>query len=288
MKSPNLKKQAGKNSRVKTYLALTAGFVAISPLADAQIIYTDVNPDSVLTGNESFQIDINNDSIMDFKIRHSSLNYQGEDININSFFGLNSNLIFCDGVGSMCSSWHYEPKALNFWDDMTPSGSKKVWKNQEILFRDPPDGCENTGRWKGAKDKYLGLRFKIKGSYYFGWARMDVDSSGKSVTLKDYAYFNEAEKPIRAGSIKVSLPDDDPLKNFRVFSVVGSIRIESPADQTLTGKIRLTDLHGRELKSVDIKNEKTVQLNTQELPTGLYIVNILTEKGSLNKKVLVR
>jgi hypothetical protein len=288
MKSPNLKKQTAKNSRIKSYLALTAGFVAISPLADAQIIYTNVNPDSLLTGNESFQIDINNDSIMDFKIRHSSLNYHGKDINFNSFFGLNYNLIFCDGVGSMCSSWHYEPKALNFWDDMTPSAYKKVWKNQEILFRDPPDGCGNTGRWKGAKDKYLGLRFKINGSFYYGWARMDVDSSGKSVTLKDYAYYNEAEKPIRAGSMKVSLPDENPLNNIRVYSSEGSIRIEASVNQDLTGKISLTDINGRALKSIDVKNEKNVQLNTKELPTGLYIVNILTEKGTLNKKVLVR
>jgi hypothetical protein len=284
----NLKKDTCIKSRFNTYLALTAGFVALSPLAEAQIIYTDVNPDSVLTGNESFQIDINNDSIMDFKIRHSIFKSNGKDVYFNGFLGLKSNLIFCDGVGSMCSSWHYEPRPLNFWDDMVPSGYDKVWKNKELLFRIPPDGCWNTGKWKGAKDKYLGLRFKINGSFYFGWARMDVDSSGKSVTLKDYAYFDEAEHPIKAGSMKVSLPDDNLMKNIRVYASSGSICIEAQVNENLTGRIRLSDIHGRELKSVVVKNQKNIELNIQELPTGFYIVNILTEKGILNKKVWIR
>lgn len=61
------------NDRLKNYLALTAGFIAITPLADAQIIYTDINPDSVLSNNgsmgmESLSLDINHDGISDFAI----------------------------------------------------------------------------------------------------------------------------------------------------------------------------------------------------------------------------
>jgi hypothetical protein len=287
MKSQNLKKQTDKYSRLKNYLALTAGLVAISPLADAQIIYTDVDPDSVLTDNESFQLDINNDGIFDYTIRQGSF-YDGTiKYNINSFNGLKENQVLTVGHMSM-SSMYYVPKPLNFWDDMIPSGYNKVWKQGGRLFCTGSKHLKNTGFWKGLQDKYVGLNFKINSNFYFGWARLEVDSTANSVTLKDYAYYNEAEKPIRAGSMKVSLPDDNTLKNIRVFLTEGSIRIEVPADQILTGKISLTDINGRELKTIDVKNEKNIQLNTQELPAGVYIVNTLTEKGSLNKKVLIR
>jgi hypothetical protein len=288
MKCHNFKKESVKKGWLKSYLALTAGFVAISPLTDAQIIYTDVNPDSVLTGNESFQLDINKDGTFDYTIQHKSFNSQGKEININSFTGLGGNQVFSAGLGSICSSWHYVPKPLNSWDEMITEHMYKVWRNGGFLFRDPPTGCGRTGLWKGAIDKYVGFRFKINGDFYYGWARMDVDSSSKSVTLKDYAYNSEVGKPIRAGSTKVSLPDENPLKNIRVYSTGSNIRIEAPTDQKLTGKIMLTDINGRELSSVDVENENNISLNTRELTSGVYIVNIITEKGTLNKRVLIR
>ena len=288
MKDQNTKKEIATSSRLKSYLALTAGFVAISPLAEAQIIYTDINPDSVLTGVESFQLDINNDGIFDFSLKQKIFSWNNIKHYSNSFAGLNSNKVFSGGNTSLCSTWYYVPKPLNFWDDMVTQYRYKIWDNGGRLSIDPPDPCRRTGMWKGAKDKYLGFQFKINGDFYFGWARMDVDSSGKSLTLKDYAYYNDAGKPIRAGSMKVSLPEDNPLKNIRVFSTEASIRIEAPINENLTGSIRLSDINGRELRSVNVKNEKNIELNTQDLPSGVYIINILTENGTLNKKVLIR
>jgi hypothetical protein len=288
MKSQNLTKQAGKNSRIKTYLALTAGFVAISPLADAQIIYTDVNPDSVLTGTESLLLDINNDGVFDYKITQGYLKIDTVNYFANWFSALNDNQVFSAGVTSMGSSWHYVPMPLNFWDDMKPVGYNRVWKKGGRLSFSGNNPWMYSSLWRGLKDKYAGLKFKINGEYYFGWARMDVDSSSKSLTLKDYAYYDEAEKPIRAGSVKVSLPDDNPMKNIRVYSTAGVIKIETPVNENINGTIILSDINGMELKSVIVKNLKNIELNAQELPGGLYIVNIRSEKGILNKKVLIR
>ena len=48
------------------------------------------------------------------------------------------------------------------------------------------------------KDKYLGLRFIIKGQTHYGWARLDVLSLSHWV-IKDYAYNATPNKPILAG-----------------------------------------------------------------------------------------
>jgi hypothetical protein len=262
------------NEQLKNYLALTAGFVALAPIADAQIIYVDINPDSVLTGNESFQLDVNHDGTFDYKIKQFSDNHK---FYYNSFTGLNDNQV-------LSFRWSYDwnrfylPERMNFGDEISSDPPySKVWRNGGYLVR-----------FRGHQDKYIGLRFKISGDFHNGWARLDVDSSGMFITLKDYAYNVAAGKSIMAGCSKVSLPDENPIKNIRIYSTAGIIRIEAADNEILTGTIRLSDINGRELKSVDVKNEKNIELNTQNLPTGLYIVNILTEKGTLNKKVLVR
>ena len=288
MKGPIILKDLLIGNKLKSYLALTAGFVAISPLADAQIIYTDVNPDSVLTGTESMQLDIDKDGTFDFKVKLQSYNKPDLKIFSNSFIGLNNNQVLSFKEMGM-SSYIYEPNLQNFWDDIN-NGTNNVWKSGGKLLRTgTSNGIPFThGLWKDAHDKYLGFRFKITGNYHYGWARLDVDSSGKSVTLKDYAYNGVAGESIKAGKTKVSLQEANPLKNISVFSNGGMISIKATDEQKLTGRIRLTDMNGREVYNCDVKNENNINLNIQLLASGIYIVNIVNEHGILNKKVVVR
>jgi hypothetical protein len=55
------------------------------------------------------------------------------------------------------------------------------------------------------KNRYLGLRFIIKGETHFGWARLNVAcnlGSKKIGLLTGYAYETIANKPIIAGKTK--------------------------------------------------------------------------------------
>ena len=70
-------------------------------------------------------------------------------------------------------------------------------------------GTRWSGAWvkggDGVKDRYLGLKFKIKGKFHFGWARLTVTITGKhdfGATLTGYAYESIANKPIIAGKTK--------------------------------------------------------------------------------------
>ena len=71
-----------------------------------------------------------------------------------------------------------------------------------------------TGQWanggKGVKNRYLGLRFIIKGKTHFGWARLNLTVKkgqdgrfqGFGVLLTGYAYETIPKKPIIAGKTK--------------------------------------------------------------------------------------
>ena len=61
----------------------------------------------------------------------------------------------------------------------------------------------NSG--KGAKNRYLGLKFVIKGKVHYGWARLTVTPTGQKVfveTLTGYAYETIPNKPIITGKTK--------------------------------------------------------------------------------------
>ena len=78
----------------------------------------------------------------------------------------------------------------------------------EILGSLEGRGTFSGGNWVNVQDRYLGLKFQIKGKTHFGWARLNVAVHGTSVigTLTGYAYETIAGKAIIAGA--TSGPDD--------------------------------------------------------------------------------
>jgi len=61
-------------------------------------------------------------------------------------------------------------------------------------------GTYQLGNWKNSKNRYLGLKFEIKGKTHFGWARLSVGfKNGIRAILTGYAYETIPNKPIKAG-----------------------------------------------------------------------------------------
>jgi hypothetical protein len=71
------------------------------------------------------------------------------------------------------------------------------------------------GLWNNITDRYLGLKFKIKGKFHYGWARLNVrvlkDRFAITATLTGYAYETIPNKAIIAGkerTIERTIEDD--------------------------------------------------------------------------------
>ncbi len=64
------KENSTLGKRLKQYSALTGSLLAIAGTSDAQIVYTDVNPDRVLSSvGDTMQLDLDNDGITDYVFR---------------------------------------------------------------------------------------------------------------------------------------------------------------------------------------------------------------------------
>lgn len=63
-------------------------------------------------------------------------------------------------------------------------------------------GTSWRGAWLGVHNKYVGIRFKLKGAdYHYGWVRISVNTVTEKVEVHDMAYCLTAGREIHAGSI---------------------------------------------------------------------------------------
>jgi hypothetical protein len=74
----------------------------------------------------------------------------------------------------------------------------RVWYDQDFVTN------HTYGKWINVNNRYLGLKFKIKGKFHYGWARLSVHNfiNDISATLTGYAYETIPNKPIITGKTK--------------------------------------------------------------------------------------
>ncbi len=175
-----------------------------SASANAQIVYTDIVPDSIFTitslATQTYNLDINGDGTTDFLIkaaRYSILGVLGSNVGItpqgsNACITTTFNQVKKLVIGDTISS-------SQAWQDTTG----QVLKSYSQYGFDPPTV---RGEWNTVVDGYVGLQLINAGQTYYGWVRVDVSvsDSSASMTIKDYAYNTIPDQPILAGQTTVT------------------------------------------------------------------------------------
>jgi hypothetical protein len=185
--------------------AAGVGLLALAPPAEAKIIYTPAH--RVITPKHSYNIDFNHDGITDFKIANSV-----SACTDFCFFELRQSP--ADGnsaVGYTVGSGFPLDSALKPGARIGPRRPFKKGTAALLVARSNVYTSNKTivyGPWANVKDRYLGLKFQIKGKTHYGWARLNVKVSKTTITatLTGYAYETIPNKTIVAGKTKG--PDD--------------------------------------------------------------------------------
>ena len=269
-----------------------------SASANAQIVYTDVTPDQVISATtipsmEDYNIDLNNDGINDYKIScsrsggicplaPSSRLY----INFISDSALNSNAVVTG------TSITY-PLAMNLNDSISSGLS---FSSFGYLRRNTSGGpCTGTfGVWSYSIDRYLGLKLIVGGNTYYGWARMQIDvvTGIPSCTIKDYAYNSIPNQPILAGdtgTVPTGIFENSFSSSINLFP--------NPANNHLTialgsnnknVEVAIADITGKIGYTTTIVETDKVEVNTSEFAEGIYIVQIQSGEFISTKKLIVK
>jgi hypothetical protein len=174
--------------------ATGVSLLALAEPAEARIVYTRAR--RVLRANHSLTLDLNHDRIGDFTISNHS--FCTTDVCGRTLLALplGKNNQVAGRKGLVDTFYAY---ALN---RSSTVGPKLAFSGKLMAASGTEYGT--VGRWLNVSNRYLGLKFHVKGHVHYGWARFSVISgAGKiTATLTGYAYETIPNKPIIAGKTK--------------------------------------------------------------------------------------
>ena len=203
------------NRQLKMY-TLAAGAVGLGMLASTQsaegkIVYTPVQ----VIIEKPFPLDLNHDGIVDFYLlRFQSYSGDTRYLSACQFITNNSRSTFCTSSSKSTNQIRMiASMGFNFGAALHPGARIQhgdAFRPHLLLGRifgyySTSNHTDWYGPWfnggKGVRNRYLGLKFKIKGRFHFGWARITITTSGKrfTATLTGYAYETIPGKGIVAG-----------------------------------------------------------------------------------------
>jgi hypothetical protein len=192
-----MKKQLPK----KIYAFITLLFSYLC--ANAQIVYTDVNPDITSTG--TYNLDLNNDGITDFIIAHttSTATHQPCGTRTSNFIKITP-----QGSNAIISSGNFPVKLSN---GSTINSSSLTWNNtaNQVLTESFWNiiTCQSyiISEWYSVVDGYLGFKLILNNNTYYGWARLNT-TAASTFTIQDYAFNSIPNQPILAGETTCTIP----------------------------------------------------------------------------------
>ena len=167
------------------------------------IIYTDVNPDSVIIASNSYSLDMNKDGIYDFtfSISHTI----GRCALCCSPHYNNTVRVSLGGINAIINTATTAGAALAL-DSNAVINSSAHWSDVSVKFIYDVQSCSCgttyvAGFFPPSVFKYLAVRF-VKGTdTYYGWvklAALDIYGMG-ALSVSEYAYNSSPNQPILAG-----------------------------------------------------------------------------------------
>ncbi len=247
---------------------------------NAQIIYTDIDPDFVSENlGDYYYLDLNNDEVVDFSL--ISINYE-----ILDYLEINSIENNVNGIISV-TPWYAHPEPLDYGMEIFNLAGYTNGESYE------PNGffaigfCFGGGEcfydWENKTNKFLGLRFLIDNNTHYGWARLDVTSPTQWV-IKDYAYESSPDTGILAGEPIFGLNQSNTLNNIIVVTSNKKISIYNVEETTQYSLISMT---GQCLLKGSISKENTT-IDTTLILSGFYVIEFKNaQTGQTIRKKLI-
>ncbi len=291
---PFLKSKSMNQDTIKklsSYSSISASFIFLCSHANSQIIYTDP-PDIILTPGMAYNLDLNNDGLVELKFIH----YPGDKLYISNLQPYPTSGEWVEWVGYPFWLYNQPPIPLKankaVQASLTPD---KFWvdggfDNDALL-------CSfinsNAILWRGVHDKYIGFRFAPFGQsdhFHYGWIRLNVSTSC-AVRIKDWAYNSELDEAIYTGQTMrlengQMSEDVESLKTLLVYANDHLIWIKNNSNQ-LSMEISVFNTMGQRMYTMNSSAVET-SVGTQNLSPGIYIVKVVANDQVMSHKILIQ
>ncbi|MFN0275808.1 MAG: T9SS type A sorting domain-containing protein [Chitinophagales bacterium] len=294
--------------QLKYYSAFASVFLSISTEANAQVVYTDLEPDFVL--NEpgwAAWLDIDNNGGTDFGFANSKYfswssfenrHYAKQRLWVFNSFSYPFNEVAGSYQSFVSGGTRYYPFTLAEGELIDNNLEFQYWIAQRLAFKTVVTfeyggfSFVNTnvgGNWyPTADDKFLGIYFRGElENMHYGWIRCSVKHEGRILVIKDYAYEQQPDVPIIAGSTESYVPVNENENNssVSVYSFNNTIYINTTPPFGAEISISVFDITGKEITTTTSCLQQT-ELNINA-PAGIYLVEVISDKNKFTKKVFL-
>ncbi len=277
-------------NKLSKYAAAAAAVTVGVTGANAQVMYTDVDPDQTFdddfnaNGFTAVGLDIDNDMTFDYILASRDSTYGTDRVRftlIVPYGTMSPNAI----AGETPSAYDY---ALAL-DNGNMIDNTLNWINAtNTMAYNVNSANPYSENWNGVTDKYLGLQFQTGGSTYYGWARLDVEAIGDVFTIKDYAYESTADAGIAAGDMGAANLDEAAIDQL-VHSINqsnNSVLVKVNGNLT-EGVVNVVSTAGQVVSTGMVENG-TFTIDMNGLQSGVYMINVTFAEGSITKKMFVK
>ena len=216
--------------KLSSYSLVSSAFFAIGKEADAQYVFSDVNPDIVIDANNpSVVLDLNGDLVNDFRFSQDANNpdeflVEGYDNAPRLTFGC---------------FFYYVGAAYNYYATVYGSAPSTYWGYNTLgIFGKNTLAC-GDGNLKAADFsadmKFLPVALEVGNDQHYGWFRLRVDNVLNTLTIKEYAYNSAPDQTDYLTGVAGSFVDE--LENNNTFATAKAIS----ANTDIEGSIRASD-----------------------------------------------
>lgn len=227
--------------------------------SNAKIVYKSI--DSTVIASEtditkSYPLDMNDDGINDFSLRHENSN------------GYLACYIF--GAG--------EPSLSEI--QVNSNSTAFACIDGDIISENPVDEIYHyygmaalDGTWKGNNDLAVAIRFKINSQYHYGWIKTDVPIDASNIYIKECAYEDTPGQSIESGRKVTSVFENNKNDDFNIESnnELLVIKYNKSNCEHLAGKIY--NINGCCIYSFQ-SSGNSEYINTINFDSGLYFLCI--------------
>ncbi|MFZ5554805.1 MAG: T9SS type A sorting domain-containing protein [Bacteroidota bacterium] len=235
--------------------------------ASAQISYTDLTPDIVIS-DSSIYFDMDGDSVNDFFFIDT--NYTAYNVWIAAVSPMDNSRAF---AGNIAGAYEYPFKLTlgTVIDDgliWVPQNGSNVFGS--LAFNQSSGFPFSGSFWENdATDGYLALKINISTFDYFGWVRLSVAANTQSLTIRDYAIQQSPNTAIPAGQTTVGINENNqPAAGISWIMNQLHIQLYQTGDASVT----IFDISGKIVQNFNISSSGKFDMTA--LTSGVYIAEI--------------
>jgi len=264
-------------------------------LSFSQVIYTDINPDTILYSatNDAYMLDFNNDLTLELLVYENSQDTSVSSIPITFTGSAVTTLASTEVVGTIVtlgtedllkldtiSSGQLIDGSLAYINTSAPS----VFPGASINVLVSGIFATTIGDFQANKSGYIGVKFDISGSTHYGWIRVMPSSDGTYCTILDYAYESTPNTGIIAGDFGSGFIGMNELLNN--ISLSQNNRTFNFINSDILFNVTIYDSMGKKIKSISVVNEEEFYLNN--LASGVYFLRTLVQNHNKTYKIYIK